>query len=157
MPRKSGLYCLCDTITENEWWCMEFRNLTGLYVVLAQWHNRRGGGGRQSAPCHFSLGNLCWPTGRKRKIEMEEVEMKNGRGKILKMTIGLFFFFACHFLKPLKFIWGLPEWAIFTRKRHISRQEKLGKVTLSPLENIPLTLLSLHHKRLFFLFCFVFF
>ena len=29
------------------------------------------------------------------------------------------FFFACHFLKPLKFVWGVPTWK-FPR-------EKIGK------------------------------
>ena len=63
----------------------------------------------------------------------------------MKMSRGFFFvvvvcLFVCfHFLKPLKFVWGLPKWTIFTGKSIFHPGKKLGKVTLSPWENIPLT------------------
>ena len=41
------------------------------------------------------------------KIE-ENLKLK---GERYEMSRGLsFFFFACHFLKPLKFVWGVPKW-----------------------------------------------
>ena len=43
------------------------------------------------------------------------------------------FCFAFHFSKPLKFVLGLPKW------EHFTPGEKSGKMTLSPLKNIPLT------------------
>ena len=46
-------------------------------------------------------------------------------GEIMKMIRGLFF--ACHFLKPLKLVSGLPKWTIFTGKKHISCREKIRK------------------------------
>ena len=33
-----------------------------------------------------------------------------------------FFFFACYFLKPLKFVWGLPKWTICDRPPQTSRK-----------------------------------
>ena len=47
---------------------------------------------------------------------------------------------ACHSFKQLKFVWCL--WTILTGKNHISRLEKIGKLTLPPLKNIPLTPLA---------------
>ena len=112
-----------------------------------------GGGGVGAECCswHFSLGNFCWPTGKRgvrkmerkrRKIWKGRWKIENGREKSMKMSRGLWFFFFffflcfCHFLKPLKFVWGLPKWTIFTRKKHISCQEKIGKKWLCPLWKI---------------------
>ena len=53
-----------------------------------------------------------------------------------------FCFFVSHFLKPLKFVWGVPKCKISTGKKHISRRGKSGKETLPPLKNIPVTPLS---------------
>ena len=126
-----------------------------------QWHKDRGA----ECPLTFSRGNYCWPTGKKRGMEEQEnVEEKkenfkgkrwkieNGRGKGMKMSRGLFLFwffcfcfcffvfcfFACHFLKPLKFVWGLPKWTILPGKIIFHTGKKSGKVTLPPLKNIPL-------------------
>ena len=48
------------------------------------------------------------------------------------MSRGLFFFkfiylfiFACHFLKPLKFVWGLPKWK--REKEHFAPGENEEK------------------------------
>ena len=30
----------------------------------------------------------------------------------------LFIYFACHFLKPLKFVWGLPIWTVLPGKSY---------------------------------------
>ena len=46
-------------------------------------------------------------------------------------------FFACHFLKPLKFVWGLPKWTIFLGKIIFHAWKKSGNLTLPPLKNIP--------------------
>ena len=108
-----------------------------------------------------SPGNFCWPTGKvvskkkgkmekkRRKIVKGRWEIKNERGgRSMKMSRGLFFFFALHFLKPLKFVWGVPKWKISTgkkhiscREKHISRREKIGKSDFAPppKKNIPLT------------------
>ena len=65
------------------------------------------------------------------KFEREEVENLNWKGKRYEnehRTFFFFFFFSlfpCHFLKPLKFVWGLPKWTIFTVKNHISHWEKI--------------------------------
>ena len=48
----------------------------------------------------------------------------------MKMSRGL----ACHFLKLLNFVWGLPKWAIFVGKKHISRLEKIRKSDFAPSE-----------------------
>ena len=42
------------------------------------------------------------------KGEEENLQWKEG-GKY-EMNREPFFFFACHFLKPLKFVWGVPKW-----------------------------------------------
>ena len=57
----------------------------------------------------------------------------------------IYSFIFCHFLKPLKFVWGLPKWTIFTGKKHISCQEKIGKSDFAPQENIPLMSLHVQH------------
>ena len=59
----------------------------------------------------------------------------------------LFCFFADHFLKPLKFVWGLPKWKLLLGKKSILHQEKSGKVTFPLLKNIPLMPLMLHFTR----------
>ena len=43
-----------------------------------------------------------------------------------------FFFFAFHFSKRLRFVLGLPKWKF-------SIGEKLGKITLPPQKNFPVT------------------
>ena len=48
----------------------------------------------------------------------------------------LFIYFACHFLKPLKFVWGLPEWTILPGKIIFHAGTKSGNLTLLPLKNI---------------------
>ena len=45
--------------------------------------------------------------------------MEDGRGKGMKMSRGPHFF-ACHFLKPLKFFWGVPKWKFLTVKKHFT-------------------------------------
>ena len=58
-----------------------------------------------------------------------------------------FFFFAFHSLRPLKFVWGLQKWKILLGKNIFYTGKKLGKVTLSPLKNIPLTPLHIYSVR----------
>ena len=47
----------------------------------------------------------------------------------------IFFFFAFHFSKQLKFVLGLPKWKISTRKKHFKAGKKSGKMTLPPQKN----------------------
>ena len=61
------------------------------------------------------------------KFEREEAEIENGRGKSVKMSRGPPLFFACYFLKPLKCVWGLPKWTMFTGKNLILRIWSCGK------------------------------
>ena len=68
--------------------------------------------------------------GKEGKFEREEVKISRGPF----FFFFFFFFFACHFFKPLKFVWGLPKWAVFTGKKHISRWEKIRKSDFSPSE-----------------------
>ena len=67
--------------------------------------------------------------------------------KIWKWAEDFFFlFFFCHFLKPLKFVSGVPVWKFLWGKKSISHREKSGKLTLPPTppkKNIPLTPLVL--------------
>ena len=72
--------------------------------------------------------------GRKGKWRGKERKIWKGRGEKLKMEGKKVWKFACHFLKPLKFVWGLPKWTIFNRKNHISRWEKIGKIDFVPSE-----------------------
>ena len=65
--------------------------------------------------------------------------MKMSRGLIILLIylfIYLFIYFACHFLKPLKFVWGLPEWTILPGKIIFHAGTKSGNLTLRPLKNI---------------------
>ena len=98
---------------------------------------------------HFSPGNFCWPTGKNRarkkgkkgkmgrkegKFERKEVKIWKWKGKRYENEQRTFFFFPPHFLKSPKFVWGLPEWTIFTGKNHISRRQKIGKTEFAPSE-----------------------
>ena len=57
------------------------------------------------------------------------------KGKRWNFFIYIFFkFFACHFLEPLKFVWGLPKWIMITGKNHILYQEKIGETDFTPSE-----------------------
>ena len=117
-----------------------------------------GGGvgmGIRVPPWHFSLGNFCWPTGkrearRKRENAEEKKENWKRKGGKLKMegrrvTIQneertFFFFLLLTFQKPLKFVLGLPntKMGIFYREKAFYAGKKSGKMTWPPLKNIPL-------------------
>ena len=126
-----------------------------------QWRNRRGG-----RAWHFSTGNFLLTyreeggkeeSGKNGKWGRKEGKIWKGRGGKLKM-VGekvwkwaedlFFFFFALRFLKPLKFVWGLPKWTILPGKIIFHAAKNLGKLTLPPLTNIPLT--SLESTFLYF-------
>ena len=62
--------------------------------------------------------------------------IKNGRGRKGNEQM-IFFFFACHFLKPLKFVWVYQNGQFLPGKSKFHAGKKWGKVTLPPLENIP--------------------
>ena len=119
--------------------------------VRMQWHNRW----RHSAPPHIFHQEILWSTKKKgtRKGNGEEKKenlkgkkwkIENRRGKVWKwaedllfyLFIYLFIYFACHFLKPLKFVWGLPEWTILPGKIIFHAGTKSGNLTLLPLKNI---------------------
>ena len=54
-----------------------------------------------------------------------KMEGGNGKYKVWKWAETFFFFFfffflfACHHLKPLKFVWGVPKWNFFTGEKAI--------------------------------------
>ena len=49
----------------------------------------------------------------------ENLKMQNNKwkGKGMKVSRVFFFFFSCHFLKPLKFVWGVPKWKFLQGKK----------------------------------------
>ena len=57
---------------------------------------------------------------KKENLKGKKWKIENRRGKVWKwaedLLFYLFIYFACHFLKPLKFVWGLPEWTILPGK-----------------------------------------
>ena len=55
-----------------------------------------------------TTGN-CKREGKKLKMEVEECEQTT---------------FAFQFMKPLKFVWGVPNWKTSTGKNYISQREK---------------------------------
>ena len=79
-------------------------------------------GGRVPHPRDFWLGNFRWPIGED------------------------FFFSACHFSKPLKFVLSLPKWEFPIGKKHFTPKKKKKKKKekwLCPLGKIiPLTPLT---------------
>ena len=86
-------------------------------------------------------GRLKWKMERKEgKFEREKVENRNGRRKIMKMSRGPFFGEegACHFSKPLEFIWVYQNGEFLPGKCIFHAGKKFGKLTLPPLENISL-------------------
>ena len=69
------------------------------------------------------------PTG---KIEGKKKKKGNGEEKkenceVRKGRRDFFFLFALHFLKPLKFVWGVPKWKIFYREKAYFPPGKIGK------------------------------
>ena len=108
-----------------------------------QWHTGEGRGGRVP-PWHFSPGNFCWPTGKievnKKKKNGEEKKAKRriakgkSKGKKYENEKKTFFSFAFHFLKPQKFVWGVPKWKTSTGKKHISRRERIWTSDFAPSE-----------------------
>ena len=129
--------------------------LHGSAICGEQWRNRRGGAGP---------GNFCWPTGKKEarkkgkrgenwEEKKENCKREGGKlkrlkreGEILKMEGGkvkkwtkwrddlFFFFFACHFSKPLKFGLCLQKRKFSTRKKHFTLGKKIRKNDFAPSE-----------------------
>ena len=56
------------------------------------------------------------------KEEEENLKMKGERYENEQGTFlfSFIYFFACHFLKPLKFVWGVPKWKFLPGKRHFT-------------------------------------
>ena len=123
-----------------------------LYEWPRRWHNSQGG----SAPLDISLGNFCWPTGKRegkkrgkmekkrRKIEKGRWKIENGRRKVIKWWEDPLFFLSFllfTFENHWKLFWVYQN-CNFLLGKNISRQEKKnqnsGKITLPPLKNIPL-------------------
>ena len=52
-----------------------------------------------------------------------------------------FFFFACHFLKPLKFVWGVPNWKFLRWKNR-----EMGNFLTSPTFDCPWICIILPRK-----------
>ena len=118
-----------------------------------QWRRNSWGQGGRVPPWHFSPGNFCWPMGKregsknkkengkekKENRKREGGKFKMDEGKVTKWGDDPFFFFSFHFSKPLKFVFKVYQngnflWGI----KHFTPGEYSGKITLPPLENIPL-------------------
>ena len=119
-----------------------------------QWRNSRGGGG-QGAECPLTLfhrvisADLQGKERQGKKGENKKKKKKENRkreggklimegGEVIKWGEGLFFSFAFHFSKPLKFVLRLPRMGIFFREKSFHARKKSGNITLPPLKNIPL-------------------
>ena len=87
---------------------------------------------------------------KRRKIVKGGLEIRHQRGRSMKMSfVWLFGFVFVFVFHPLKFVWGVPKWKIFTEKKHISSREKIGKASSPPLKNIPLMSLATVPHKLF--------
>ena len=100
-------------------WCCAIRSQSEF--LLCSGVTRGGQGGWVAHPWRF-LGEILegrrkwWKRdGRGKKGERgkerqgkREMERKK-KGKVWKFLEDFFFFFACHFLKPVKFVWGVPK------------------------------------------------
>ena len=93
--------------------------------LITQWHNSWGGGRGQSAPLTCFTGKFLLNWNWKWKGTNSENELRT-------FVFVLFCFFACHFLRPLKFVLGLPKWTSFTWKSHISHRKNIGKGDFAP-------------------------
>ena len=80
----------------------------------------------------------CEREGGKLKMEVEEV-WKWGED-LFFLSFFLLLLLLLLSLFEITKIWGIPKWKIFYRRKSIFHAEnKLGKVTLPPLKNIPVT------------------
>ena len=81
---------------------------------------------------------------KKENCKREDSKLRMDGGKVWKWAGDLFFFlfFACHFLKPMKFV-RVYQNGNFHWEKTFHDGKKLGKViSPSPLKNIPLTPLT---------------
>ena len=109
-------------------------------------------------PRFFSPRNFCWPTGKKgarkkvKKGKMGRTRSKSWQGRGVKLKMEgekvwkqadylFFFFFACHFLKSLKFVlFRVPKWTILLGKIiFYARKNQKNWLCPPPLKNIPIT------------------
>ena len=104
--------------------------------VITNWRNRQGG----RVPPVTSDQEICADLpGKERqgkKATMDQKRKKTEKGKVEKLEMeggkvtkwgeDLFFFFFI-FSKPLKFVLGLPNREISTRKKHFTLGKKSGK------------------------------
>ena len=92
-----------------------------------QWYNRWGVGGQvaQCPPLTFFTRKFLLTNQEKKR------QGQNGKWR-RKEGMGFFFFFflLVTFSKPLKFVWGLPNWKFLPGKRAFHAGKKSGKVTL---------------------------
>ena len=111
-----------------------------------------GGGGTEWPPdtSHQEISaNLPGKERQRKKGKMQKKENRKReagklivRGKVTKWGEDfflLFFFFAFHFSKPLKFVLGLPKWEFSTREKHFTLGKNSGKMSFPLLKHIPLT------------------
>ena len=106
-----------------------------------QWHNSRG----QSAPWHFSLQNFCWPTRKrearkKAKTEKKRTKIENWKWeeKFTQWGEDLFFLFIFFTFQNHWNLFWVYQNGNFLPGKSISHRGKSGKMTLTPLKNIPL-------------------
>ena len=59
-------------------------------------------------------------------------KLKGERYESEQRTFSFSFFFGCHFLKPLKFVWGVPKWKFLQKKK----KKKIKKWTFSNLAHL---------------------
>ena len=115
-----------------------------------------GRGRGKVPPRNFSMGNFCWPTGKKgarkkgkkgvrkwkgggkeAKLEREEVENWKCKGIGMKMSRSPpFFFFCLSLFETTQICSGSTKMDKFARKNHISHREKNQENWLCPLWKI---------------------
>ena len=131
-------------------------------VVFHTWWNKfelttcrasgvTGGGGGQSAPRDFWLGNFCWSIGKKEarkkgkrgenwEEKTENCEGEGGKlelevGKVMKRGEDLFFFFFCFsLLKTTEICFGSTKIGIFYREKAFHIGKKIRKNYFAPSE-----------------------
>ena len=127
-----------------------------------QWHNSRGGrvppntSRREISadlPGKERQGNME----KKRKEKKENKKREGGKlkiegGKGRKWGEDLFFFFAFHFSKPLKFGLGVPKWEFsYQEKAFHTGKKKSGKINLPPWKIFLLCPCVKYHTETFFI------
>ena len=141
-------------------WNFQNKFFVNIYIYIMISGVMAGGA---ECPRHFSLGNVCWPTGKerqgkkgkwrrkqkRRKIKKGKVENWKWKEKSFRVTewgkmrgcfcFVLFCFFAFYLTKQLKFVLVYQSRIFYREKAFHAGKKKSGKMTLPPQKYIPVT------------------